>query len=177
MKNRMLKTVYLLTPLVVLMSGATVSSGPAMAQAAERSPVTLTSDVKIERVETGPTGAEQVKLFGPGEIAVVPGDKVLFTLIVSNSGKEPASGFRAVNPLPNAVRFTSVAEDWAELSVDGGANWGKLADLKVKAKDASGTTDVERAATPDDVTHVRWVFPDSIAAGAKRSISYRGVVK
>lgn len=177
MKNRMLKTVCLLAPLAMIMSGAMICSEPAMAQASERSPVTLTSDVKIERVETGPSGVEQVKLYNPGEIAVVPGDKVLFTLFVSNSGKEPASGFRATNPLPDAVRFTSVAEDWAELSVDGGSNWGKLADLKVKTKDAAGATEIERAAGPDDVTHVRWVFPDAIAAGAKRSISYRGVVK
>lgn len=147
------------------------------AQATAPSPVTLTSDVKIERVETDTAGKEKVTLYTPKDVAVVPGDTVVFTLEVTNTGSQPAAGFRATNPMPAAVKFTSVAEDWADVSVDGGTNWGKLPTLKVKAKDAAGTAEVERAANPEDVTHVRWVFADVIAPGAKRTISYRGVVK
>ncbi len=149
----------------------------AYAQAAASSPVTLTSDVKIERVETDAAGKEKITLYTPKDVAVVPGDTVVFTLEVTNTGSQPAAGFRATNPMPAAVKFTSVAEDWAEVSVDGGTNWGKLATLKVKAKDAAGTAEVERSATAEDVTHVRWVFADAIAPGAKRTISYRGAVR
>ena len=60
--------------------------------------------------------------------------------------------------MPAAVRFESVAEDWAEVSVDNGVHWGKLADLKVQTKGVAGTPDSERAATTQDVTHVRWVL-------------------
>ncbi len=165
-----------------LMAAAMTASGglfvaDAHAQVASASPVSLSSDVKIERTVVDPAGASSVKLFTPKDVAVVPGDTVLFTLLVENKGSEPAVGFRATNPMPAAVRFASVAEDWAEVSVDGGANWGKLASLKVKAKDAAGTADVERAATAEDVTHVRWIFADPIAPGIKRTVSYRGVVK
>lgn len=149
----------------------------AQAQGTAPSPVALTSDVKIERVTVDAAGKEQVTLHTPKSVVVVPGDKVLFTLEVVNNGAEPASGFRATNPIPAAVKFTSVAEDWADVSVDGGTTWGKLAQLKVKAKNAEGTAEIERNAEAQDVTHVRWVFADAIAPGAKRAISYRGEVR
>jgi uncharacterized repeat protein (TIGR01451 family) len=156
---------------------AALAPTAAYAQAEASSPVTLTSDVKIERVETDAAGKEKITLYTPKDVAVVPGDTVVFTLEVTNTGSQPAAGFRATNPMPAAVKFTSVAETWAEVSVDGGTNWGSLQLLKVKAKDAAGSAEVERAANPEDVTHVRWVFADAIAPGGKRTISYRGVVK
>ncbi len=171
------KIVGALALTTTMISGVQMMPAAARAQTAPRSPVTLTSDVKIERVEKDAAGKEKVTLYTPKDVAVVPGDKVVFTLEVINTGTVPAAGFRATNPMPGAVQFTSVAEDWAEVSVDGGTNWGKLAALKVKSKDASGTAQVERLASAEDVTHVRWVFADAIAPGAKRTISYRGVVK
>lgn len=177
MNKRMLKAALRLAPLAAITAGALFNPAQVAAQDLARSPISLTSEVKIERVEVGANGAEKVKLFSPNDIAVVPGDKVLFTLQVQNCGAEPAAGFVATNPLPAPVRFTSVTEVWADVSVDGGLTWGKLANLTVKTKDAAGTTEIERAAGPEDVTHVRWVFVDPIAAGAKKTISYRGVVK
>ena len=161
---------------------ATLASGLVMGQAHAQtqntvSPVTLRSDVKIERIEKDANGNEKTNLYTPKDIAVVPGDNVVFTLSVNNTGTEPAIGFRATNPMPAAVRFASVAEDWAEVSVDGGNVWGQLGTLKVKAEDATGAAEVERAASEDDVTHVRWVFADAIAPGTQRNVSYRGVVK
>lgn len=176
----MISTISKAMATVILASApvtALLAPTAAYAQTAAPSPVTLTSDVKIERVETDAAGKEKITLYTPKDVAVVPGDTVVFTLEVTNTGSQPAAGFRATNPMPAAVKFTSVAEDWAEVSVDGGTNWGKLATLKVKAKDAAGTAEVERSATAEDVTHVRWVFADAIAPGAKRTISYRGAVR
>ena len=166
--------------LSALAAAALLFSGVAYAQTAPApaaSPVTLTSDVKIERVEIDAAGKEKVSLYAPEQVVVVPGDKVLFTLQVTNTGAQPAAGFRATNPMPAPVQFVSVTEDWAEVSVDGGNIWGKLAVLKVKTAPTDGTAAVERAADFADVTHVRWVFPDAIAPGGKRNISYRGVIK
>lgn len=166
--------------LSALAAAAALFSGVAHAQTAPApaaSPVTLTSDVKIERVEVDAAGKEKITLYAPKQVVVVPGDKVLFTLQVTNTGAQPAAGFRATNPMPAPVQFVSVTEDWAEVSVDGGNVWGKLAALKVKTTPTDGTAAVERAADFADVTHVRWVFPDAIAPGGKRNISYRGVIK
>jgi uncharacterized repeat protein (TIGR01451 family) len=133
--------------------------------------------VKIERTELDAAGKEKTVLRDPKDVVIVPGDRVLFTLSVSNSGSEPASGFRAVNPIPGAVTFIAVAEDWAEVSVDNGINWGKLSAMSVKTKAADTGIETARAAAAEDVTHVRWVFAEAIAPGAKNSVSYRGVVK
>ena len=160
---------------MVLVASSIAHAQTAPAQAA--SPVTLTSDVKIERVEVDAAGKVKVSLYAPKQVVVVPGDKVLFTLEVTNTGAQPAAGFRATNPMPAPVQFVSVAEDWAEVSVDGGNVWGKLTTLKVKTAPADGTAPTERAADFADVTHVRWIFPDAIAPGGKRTISYRGVIK
>jgi uncharacterized repeat protein (TIGR01451 family) len=144
---------------------------------ATSSPVTLSSDVKIERVAIDAAGKEKVTLHAPKDVVVVPGDKVVFRLQVTNTGAVPATGFRATNPMPGSVQFVSVAQDWAEVSVDGGVQFGKLAALKVKSAPAVGGPAVQRAADVADVTHVRWVFPDAIAPGGTRQISYRGVIK
>lgn len=138
--------------------------------------VSLSSDARIERVELGADGKEHTVMKSPGEVIVVPGDRVVFTLSYRNGGSDAANGFRATNPMPAPVQFVSAAEEWAEVSVDGGKNWGKLATLKVPAKAEDGTS-VERAAGPEDVTHVRWVFASAIAPGSEGSLTYRGIIK
>jgi len=171
------KMMYAALVVGTLLGGVGAFSIPANAQSVPASPVKISSDVTIERTEVDAAGVQKQVLYTPKDVAVVPGDTVLFTLLVSNNGSESAVGFRATNPMPNAVRFASASEDWADVSVDGGVTWGKLAALKVRAKDAAGTADAERSASAEDVTHVRWVFSDPIAPGSKRTVSYRGVVK
>jgi uncharacterized repeat protein (TIGR01451 family) len=162
--------------MLAMASSAKAQTATAVPTAA-KSPVSLLSVVKIERVELDATGKEKLALRDPKDVVVVPGDKVLFTLNVSNSGAVAASGFRATNQIPGPVIFVSAAEDWADVSVDGGTNWGKLGELRVMTKAVDTGADVLRAAAAEDVTHVRWVFADAIAPASKRSVSYRGIVK
>ena len=139
--------------------------------------VVLTSEVAVERTEVDASGKETRVLKKPSDVIVVPGDKLIFTLRYVNNGQEPATGFRATNPMPTPVQFESVAEDWSEVSVDGGKSWGKLGQLNIVTKSADGLTDVTRTAAPEDVTHVRWVFATPIAPGATGTVSYRGIIK
>lgn len=150
---------------------------PAHAQSADAANVVLTSDALIERIEIGANGKEQSTLKKPSDVIITPGDRVVFTLKYKNKGALPATAFRATNPMPGPVQFIAVVEDWAEVSVDGGKNWGKLANLTVKTKSADGLTDIVRAAAVEDVSHVRWVFPSAIPPGGEGTLSYRGVVK
>ncbi len=179
MKMKFWNAAYALALGAAFISGSVLASVAAYAQtsSAAKSPVSLSSDVKIERTEVDTAGTETIVLREPKDVVVVPGDRVVFTLSVINTGTEAASGFRAINPIPGAVAFIGAAEDWAEVSVDGGLSWGKLAAMTVKVKAADTGTETTRAATPDDVTHVRWVFAQAIAPGAKTALSYRGVVK
>ena len=152
-------------------------TAPAYAQTADAARVVLMSDALIERTEIGADGKDKSTLKKPAEVVITPGDRLVFTLKYTNQGALPATAFRATNPMPGPVQFVSASEDWAEVSVDGGKNWGKLADLKVQAKSADGLTDIIRAAGAEDVTHVRWVFPNAIPPGGEGTLSYRGVVK
>ncbi len=156
---------------------AAANAAAAVAKPPVKGGVTLTSSAMIERVIADAKGGQKTVLKSPTQSVVVPGDKVMFTLNYANLGSEPAAGFRATNPMPNAVQFSAASEDWAEVSVDGGQAWGKLDTLKVNVAGTATTPATTRAATPEDVTHVRWVFAQPIAPGAKGSVSYRGVVK
>lgn len=179
MKTKFLNAAYGLALGAAFVSGSVLAAGEARGQAATaaKSPVNLSSDVKIERTIIDAAGKETTVLRAPKDVIVVPGDRVVFTLNVSNSGAEAAAGFRATNPIPGPVTFIEVTEDWAEISVDGGINWGKLAAMTVKVKAADTGIETTRAATAEDVTHVRWVFADVIAPGTRTAVSYRGVVK
>lgn len=179
MKTKFLNAAYALALGAAFVSGSVLAAGEARAQTATsgKSPVNLSSDVKIERTQLDAAGKATTVLREPKDVIVVPGDRVVFTLNVTNTGADPAAGFRATNPIPGPVTFIEVTEDWAEVSVDGGATWGKLAAMTVKVKAADTGVETMRAASAEDVTHVRWVFTDAIAPGTKTVVSYRGVVK
>ncbi len=49
--------------------------------------------------------------------------------------------------------LTDEAAAQTEVSVDGGAHWGRLGELTVAGDDGN-----QRPAGIDDVTHMRWVF-------------------
>ncbi len=157
------------------LAGTLLATGSAKAQTANA--VVIASEAQIERSVTAADGKERTKLHNPKDVIVVPGDRVIFTLKYSNKGTTPAAGFRATNPMPAPVQFLSTAEDWAEVSVDGGSHWGKLSDLQVPVKSVDGGRDSLRAATAEDVTHVRWVFSKAIAPGTSGTVSYRGMIK
>lgn len=164
---------------LILLTAPIGSVGVASAQTAPKltNPVDLSSEVKIERIEKDATGQETSTLRDPKDVIIVPGDKVVFILNIVDSGLEPAAGFRATNPIPASVAFQTVDQDWAEVSVDGGVQWGKLSALSVNAKAADTGVAITRPALPEDVTHVRWVFANAIAPASKSSVSYRGVVR
>jgi hypothetical protein len=171
----MVKSAYNAAILCAAAAGALSLAVPhAYAAPAQKKPgVKLTSSALIERTEKDASGTEKKVMKTPAQVAVVPGDRVTFVLNYINESTQAAAGFRATNPMPGAIQFIGVREDWAEVSVDGGVNYGKLAGLSV----TSGTPATSRAASPSDVTHVRWVFPAEIGPGKTGSLSYSGVVK
>lgn len=133
-----------------------------------QSKVTLDSHAFVEKVSTDAQGRPSTALQEPK--IVTPGDRLLFVLSYRNNGSAPATQFVINDPIPQSVVFAS-AEDNATVSVDGGKTFGALASLQVRQSD--GTM---RAATPADVTNVRWMIA-SIAPGAGGKLSFRGVVK
>ena len=141
-----------------------LTAAPAVAE------VTLTNEVFVERSRADAQGRPTVVLEPPSLVA--PGDRLVFVLGYRNEGVESATNFIVTNPLPAAVIFESIEGNGAEVSVDGGQNWGQLAALSVAQADGS-----RRSALPADVTHIRWNFSQPIAPGASGRLRFRGIVR
>ena len=157
-----------------ILGATTVSAAPALAQA--KSAVALESRIEVELKSKDTGGAEVITYGDPARGAVVPGDKLRFSIHFANTTNEPASALSVTNPIPTAVEFVSVDESWALLSVDGGKSFGALADLTVTVSGADGAT-TTRAATPSDVTHIKWKLDRPLGPQEKGSLRFYGVVR
>ncbi len=131
--------------------------------------VSISSTAFVERQIKDTSGAVKTVLEEPK--VVTPGDRVIFVLSYKNGGSAAATSFVISNPLPQSVIYDGSDGEQPVVSVDGGKSWGTPATLKIPQ--AEGGT---RAATPADVTHLRWTFA-SIPAGKDGKLSFRGVVK
>jgi len=151
----------------LLIAGA--SAIPAAATVQAQSPVTLEGDVKAVKTVSDADGNQTTQLVAPD--VIVPGDRLLFTTQYANNGAEPADNFVITNQVPAAVRLAPDASAELTVSVDGGTTWGALSSLTVT--DESGAT---RAATGDDVTHIRWTLA-SIAPGETGSVEYPAIIR
>lgn len=134
-------------------------------------PLTLASDVRVEKRIAAPDGTTRTEL--ARVTRVVPGDRVTFVLSYRNTGSAPLANVVLANPVPRGMLYRSAATGSAapELSVDG-KNYGTLAALRVPA--IGGGT---RAAGPDDVTNVRWRLTSPIAAGSSGQLAFQAVIK
>lgn len=172
---------FLGTGLVAAEAAHAAQSSPAAQTSADpRANIKIESKIQVERSEEAADGKLATKYYAPADVKVIPGDKLVFINSYKNTGNEPVSGFVVNNPVHAAVEFTGAEENWAELSVDGGASFGDLAAASVaNSEPAVDGTDAPatRPATLADVTHIRWNFKDSIPAGASGKLTFRGVVK
>ena len=145
---------------------AALIPGPAFAA----NQVALDNHVFVERVLIDAEGKQRILLEEPK--VVVPGDRLVFVLNYRNAGAQPADKFVVTNPMPSAVRFADAGDTRPLVSVDGGKQWGLLADLSVPMEGG-----MRRAAQPADVTHLRWAFQKPIPVGGTGKLMFRGVVK
>jgi len=145
---------------------ATFAAPMAQAQAAQ--PIELKGDVKVDKIVVE-NGQEKHVMIEPK--IVVPGDKLVFATAYHNTGSVAVNNFVVTNPIPAGVMLAPDGAASADVSVDGGKTWGKLASLTV-----TGSDGVTRAAQSSDVTHVRWTLA-VVAPGASGTVSYRAIVR
>lgn len=158
----------ILARIAVSLAALALVPTPALAQQSAN-PVSLAGDVKAVKIVTEADGSERTELVEPDTI--VPGDRLIFGTDYANNGTAVVNNFNVTNPLPAAVRLAPDADPALTVSVDGGKNWGKLSELQVSAPDGS-----TRAATHEDVTHVRWVLA-SIAPSEKGRLTYPAIIR
>lgn len=152
--------------LSALIAGAALSA-PA---AASQGPLQVASKIFVEQRSLAPDGSVRAKL-EPATRAV-PGDHVVFVLAYRNTGTAPLSDVVLNNPVPGAIAWRATGAQSAEpdLSVDG-KSFGKLAQLRVPS--AGGGS---RAATANDVRHVRWRLA-TVPAGGQGQLAFKAVLK
>lgn len=126
--------------------------------------------VMVERSTVDARGAEQTVLQQTTEAS--PGDRLVFQFDYANARPTVANTFVITNPIPAQLVYAGTDSPGETVSVDGGQTFGQLAALTVRDVDGA-----ERAATPQDVTHVRWVIHRTMPTGTGGQLSFRAVMR
>jgi hypothetical protein len=141
---------------------AHAGTGPETVQA-----VALDTQMFVERVQTDLNGRTRRILSSPARL--VRGDQLVFVINWRNQGAHPLRDLAL--SVPGTVRIDP-DDASMEVSVDGGARWGRIGDLWLPTPFGGA-----RRATAEDVTHVRWAMPSLVQPGTGGRISYRGTVR
>jgi len=107
---------------------------------------------------------------------VVPGDEVIYTLEIRNTGAAPVRAPSVRFAIPHHMRYVadSAAGPGADVSfsVDGGRSFNLPENLQVAGK--SGRL---RPATAADYTHIRWQLKQRLNVNSVAFVRFRAVVK
>jgi uncharacterized repeat protein (TIGR01451 family) len=142
------------------------------------SPLEIKSIAEVESRATEPKSAQGGR--GGAELVpadrVVPGDRVIYTLEVRNSGTTAVDAPDFTYPVPEHMRYVagSAVGPRAEVSysVDGGHSFARPENLKVKGPDGK-----LRAAVAADYTDIRWQLKNSLKANSVAFVRFRTLVK
>jgi uncharacterized repeat protein (TIGR01451 family) len=119
-------------------------------------------------------GREVVKLIQADR--VVPGDRVIYTLEVRNTGATTVESPAVTRAVPEHMRYVadSAVGPGAEVtfSVDGGRSFGRTDSLVVKGQDGR-----PRPAVAADYTDIRWQLKNSLKANSVAFVRFRALVK
>ena len=107
---------------------------------------------------------------------VVPGDEVVYTLLYTNIGQEPADNVVITDPVPEHMIYTEGSASGADtvitFSVDNGAKYDLPAKLTIVGADGK-----KRPAKGADYTHIRWTLTKSLTPGEKGHVSFRALLE
>lgn len=146
---------------------------PAAALAKPLVKIAIAAEKVIVVTKNGKTETRRVPA---GEAA--PGETLIYTLAVTNSGDEAATNVVVNDPIPEGTQYIpGSATEMGELtfSIDGGNTYKKPSLLTYEVTKADGAKE-KRVASPEQYTHIRWQIPE-IVAGAKKELSFQVKVK
>lgn len=159
-----------MTPTIhrLLTIGLMTAAVPAIAAAG---PLQVTSSIMVEHRSAASDGTTRISL--DKAVKVVPGASVVFVTRYANTGRQPIVDLVLADPIPASIAYRAAnpGSPAPELSVDG-KTFGPLSTLRVAL--AQGGT---RAATPDDVTAVRWRLTAPLAPGEHGERAFRAILK
>lgn len=146
----------------------TTFSAPAFARG-----LSAQQTVEVAIVSVDENGLTQTR-YEPAE-EVAPGDQVRYRLSFKNDGTEAAANVQLDMPVPDQVELIegSVEDGTARVtfSIDNGETYAPRGALRIQVNG------VDRPATGEDITNIRWTFEQPIAPGQVGEISYRGILR
>ncbi len=105
----------------------------------------------------------------------VPGTEVIYTTRFTNKGDKPAGDIVLTNPVPEHTRFVGGSAFGLNTSVTYSID-GKRFDVPARLR-VTGADGKERAALPEEYTHVRWRYAGELAPGKQGDVGFRVVIK
>jgi uncharacterized repeat protein (TIGR01451 family) len=125
-------------------------------------------------IKVSDEGRDLIKLV-PAD-RVVPGDEVIYTVEVRNTGPTAVVAPTLVNPIPAHMRYVadSATGPGAEVSysADGGHTFEHPENLRVLGPDGQW-----HAAKPEEYTHIRWQLRSTLKSKSVAFARFRAVVK
>ena len=151
--------------------GAMFAGGSAFAQANGHLEVTTIVEKEIVvEADNGETTTQLVEAE-----SVVPGEKVVYTITFKNVGDASAENVVITNPISESLTYVAGSASngsmVVEFSTDGGKSFGIASELRIV------DNGVERLATTQDYTHVRWVMKSELEVGEEGSASFAAVLQ
>jgi uncharacterized repeat protein (TIGR01451 family) len=107
--------------------------------------------------------------------AVLPGDVVQYQLRFTNQGQGDVRGVVFTNPVPAGLRYVdrSAGADRQDVAVEYSPDGGKTFAATPLVTEVVDGKRVQRPASPEQYTHVRWTVQGSIAPGATVTAEFR----
>jgi uncharacterized repeat protein (TIGR01451 family) len=107
--------------------------------------------------------------------AVVPGDVLRYRLHFTNRNSGDVRGVVFTNPVPTGLRYVdgSAGADREDVLVEYSADGGKTYSTRPMVSEVVGGKRVQKPASPQQYTHVRWTVRGSIASGASVTAEFR----
>jgi len=110
--------------------------------------------------------------------AVMPGDVVQYQLRFTNQGQGDARGVVFTNPVPEGLRYVdgSAGADRQDVAVEYSTDSGKTYAATPLVTVVEKGRRVQKPASPEQYTHVRWTVRGSIAPGASVTAEFRAAM-
>lgn len=142
---------------------------PAIAWGAPQVKIAVKAEKEVVIEEGGKTVIKRV----PAAEAA-PGETIIYTLEVANTGDEAATDVVVNNPIPKGTAYVpGSATETGEVtfSIDKGVTYKRPSLLTYEVTSLDGSK-AKRTASPEQYTDIRWQIP-LVSAGASQKMSFQ----
>jgi uncharacterized repeat protein (TIGR01451 family) len=110
--------------------------------------------------------------------AVLPGDVLRYRLRFTNLNQGDVRGVVFTNPVPTGLRYVdgSAGADREDVMVEYSTDGGKTFATRPMVSEVVAGKRVQKPASPEQYTHVRWTVRGSISPGATVTAEFRAAL-